>query len=257
MILELKNVTKSFPGQQGLISRPGRVFNALDNVSFKVDEFTTLGIVGESGSGKTTLAKIILDLIPLTSGEVIFNRELIGDFRKDVQIIFQNPYNSLDPKMRIKEMLFEPLSIHKIAHGSARLKKAIELLQMVEMDETALNRYPAEFSGGQRQMICIARALASEPRLLVLDEPVSSLDLTIQARILELLARLKQKFRLTYIFISHNLGVVKYMADSVAVMREGKVVELAKAGDIFSSPGQDYTKRLLEAAALSPSVVAS
>jgi len=242
MILELKNITKSFSGRQG------RVFNALDNVSLKVDEFTTLGIVGESGSGKTTLAKIILDLIPLSSGAVVFNRELIRDFRKDVQIIFQNPYNSLDPKMRIKDMLFEPLSIHRIAQGKGLMSRAVELLQLVGMDDTALNRYPAEFSGGQRQRICIARALASEPRLLVLDEPVSSLDLTIQARILELLAKLKQKFQLTYIFISHNLGVVKYMTDSVAVMREGKVVEFARAGDIFRDPGQDYTKRLLEAA---------
>jgi len=252
MILEIKNITKSFPGRQGFMSGPDRLFNALDDVSLKVDEFTTLGIVGESGSGKTTLAKIILDLIPLNSGEVIFNRELIKDFRKDVQIIFQNPYNSLDPKMRIKDMLFEPLSIHRIAEGKGLVKKAVELLQMVEMDESALNRYPAEFSGGQRQRICIARALASEPRLLVLDEPVSSLDLTIQARVLDLLARLNRKSRLTYIFISHNLGVVKYMADSVAVMRGGKVVEFARAGEIFSNPRQEYTRSLLEAATHDP-----
>jgi peptide/nickel transport system ATP-binding protein len=248
MILELKNITKSFAAEQGFMRGTGRLFNALDNVSFKVDEFTTLGIVGESGSGKTTLAKIILGLIPVTSGEVIFNQEMIKNFRKDVQIIFQNPYNSLDPKMRIKDMLFEPLSIHRIAKGNGQLKRAMELLRMVGMDETALNRYPAEFSGGQRQRICIARALASEPRLLVLDEPVSSLDLTIQARILDLLVELKHKFHLTYIFISHNLGVIKYMADSVAVMRAGQVVEFARAGDIFRAPGQEYTKRLVEAA---------
>lgn len=248
MILELKNISKFFPVEQGLMRGEPRMFNALDNVSFAVDEFTTLGVVGESGSGKTTLAKIILDLIPSSSGEVVFNREMIRNFRKDVQIIFQNPYNSLDPKMRIKDMLFEPLAIHRVAQGQGRMDRAMELLRLVEMDESALNRYPAEFSGGQRQRLCIARALASQPRLLVLDEPVSSLDLTIQARMLDLLARLKHKFSLTYIFISHNLGVVKYMADSVIVMRAGKVVESARAGDIFSNPRQEYTRRLLEAA---------
>jgi peptide/nickel transport system ATP-binding protein len=248
MILEVKNITKHFDVEQGVFKTKSALVKALDDLSFSMDEFTTLGIVGESGSGKTTLAKIILNLIPVTSGEIIFNPEIIRIFRKDVQIIFQNPYNSLDPKMRIKNMLCEPLAIHKIVPKERLLAKAVELLKTVGLDESALDRYPGEFSGGQRQRICIARALAPEPKLLVLDEPISSLDLTIQAKLLDLFAELKKKFNLSYIFISHNLGIIKYIADEVIVMHNARIVEKGSLNEIFIHPRQKYTQTLLEAA---------
>jgi ABC-type glutathione transport system ATPase component len=224
------------------------VFRALDNVSFCVEEFSTLGIVGESGSGKTTLAKIIMDLISKTSGEIIFDKSKITNFRKDVQIIFQNPYNSLDPKMRIINTLAEPLLIHNVVPEKKFKERAAELLRMVGLDKSLLQRYPIEFSGGQRQRICIARALATEPKFVVLDEPISSLDLTIQAEMLDLFLQLKQKLKLTYIFISHNLAVIKQMADSVIVMQAGRIVEQGDKAKIFGSPKEGYTKVLLEAA---------
>lgn len=248
MILEVTDISKSFKAEKGMF-RPGAGRTlALDRVGFILEEFTTLGIVGESGSGKTTLAKIILGLVPADSGRTVFNDGFIRDFRKDVQIIFQNPYNSLDPKMRIKDALYEPLVIHSICSRKHLRQKAQELLEAVGLDESALDRYPAQFSGGQRQRICIARALASEPRLLVLDEPISSLDLTIQARMLDLFLQLKKRYRLTYIFISHNLAVVRHIADTVLVMKDGRVVEHASAQELFSKPGHEYTRQLLEAA---------
>jgi peptide/nickel transport system ATP-binding protein len=248
MILQAKDICKEFKIEQGMFkSVAGRTL-ALDKVSFVLDEFTTLGIVGESGSGKTTLAKIVLGLVPASSGEIFFNDKFIKDFRKDVQIIFQNPYNSLDPKMRVKDALYEPLAIHNILPRQSFRRRATELLNRVGLDESALERYPAQFSGGQRQRICIARAIACEPKLLVLDEPISSLDLTIQAKLLELFRELKSEFNLTYIFISHNLSVIKYIADRVMVMRQGQVVEEAGSSEIFSSPRQEYTRELLEAA---------
>jgi ABC-type glutathione transport system ATPase component len=248
MILEARDICKEFRGEKGLFKPgPGKTL-ALDKVSFTLDEFTTLGVVGESGSGKTTLAKIVLGLVPASSGEIIFNEKLIKNFRKDAQIIFQNPYNSLDPKMRIKDALYEPLIIHKICSRGSFKDRSRELLKIVGLDETCLDRYPAQFSGGQRQRICIARAIACEPKLLILDEPISSLDLTIQAKLLDLFLELKRKFNLTYIFISHNLSVIKYLSDKVMVMHQGRVVEVAKAADIFTNPGQDYTRALLDAA---------
>lgn len=248
MILEVKNITKDFAVERGFFKREKGVVKALDNVSFGLNEFETLGIVGESGSGKTTLAKIILNLIPATSGQIIFNKDFIKNFRKDAQIIFQNPYNSLNPKMRIIDIILEPLLIHKIVHPRSVKNRVEELLQMVSLDETALNRYPIEFSGGQRQRICVARALACEPKFIVLDEPISSLDLTIQAQMLDLFLGLKEKLKLTYVFISHNLAVIKHIADTVMVMQNGKVVEKAKSKDIFNYPINSYTKFLLEAA---------
>jgi ABC-type oligopeptide transport system ATPase subunit len=248
MLLEARNITKYYEAQQGIFVSGKAIVKALDGVSFAVDEFDSLGIVGESGCGKTTLAKIILKLISPTSGEVKFNPEIITDFRKDVQIIFQNPYNSQNPKMRIFDTIAEPLIIHKIVSKKEIRPRVIELLKMVGLGETALNRYPIEFSGGQRQRICLARALAVEPKLLVLDEPISSLDLTVQAEMLDLFLELKERTRLTYIFISHNLAVIKYIANKVIVMREGKIVEEAPASRLFSSPANPYTKLLLEAA---------
>lgn len=179
MILEVKDIRKYFTVERGMFRKDSGLVKALDGVTFSVPEFQTMGIVGESGSGKTTLAKIILKLIAPTSGELLFNAEKIKNFRKDVQIIFQNPYNSLNSKMRVVEIISEPLVIHRIVDKREIGGKAAELLKMVGLDDTALKRYPREFSGGQRQRICIARALAAEPRFLVLDEPISSLDLTI------------------------------------------------------------------------------
>ncbi|MFA5099586.1 MAG: ATP-binding cassette domain-containing protein [Candidatus Omnitrophota bacterium] len=248
MILEANDISKEFKVEKGMFqSDAGRTL-ALDRVSFSLQEFTTLGIVGESGSGKTTLAKILLGLIPADSGEVKFNDTYIKNFRKDVQIIFQNPYNSLDPKMRIKDALYEPLVIHSMCLRQGLRDKAKGLLEAVGLDETALDRYPSQFSGGQRQRICIARALACEPKLLVLDEPISSLDLTIQAKLLDLFLQLKKRFNLTYIFISHNLAVIKYIADNVLVMQNGRVVEQGLTQEFFSNPSQQYTRQLLDAA---------
>lgn len=247
-ILTVKNVSKTFFQEQGIFkSEKSRVL-ALQEVSFSLDEFGTLGIVGESGSGKTTLAKIILKLIPPDSGELFFYPDKIRNFRKDVQIIFQNPYNSLNPKMRILDTIAEPLLIHRITSRKEVRDKAAALLKMVGLDDSALTRLPIEFSGGQRQRICIARALASEPKFIVLDEPISSLDLTVQAEILELFLRLKDKFKLTYIFISHNLAVIKHIADKVLVMKDGKIVEQAGRSEIFGLPQHPYTKMLLESA---------
>lgn len=248
MILEAKNITKDFSVERGLFKQETGTLRALDNVSFIVEESTTLGIVGESGSGKTTLAKIILNLIPPTCGEVIFNRNIINNFRKDLQIIFQNPYNSLNPKMRIADILIEPLVIHRIVGRQFLKARAIELLRMVGLDEGSLSRYPMEFSGGQRQRICIARALATEPKFIILDEPISSLDLTIQASMLDLFLELKKSLKLTYIFISHNLAVIKHIADNVIVMQNGCVIEQGSNERIFSKPGCRYTETLLEAA---------
>ena len=247
-ILEVRKISKEFAIERGMFKQEAGVFRALDNVSFCVEEFSTLGIVCESCSGKTTLAKIIMDLISKTSGEIIFYKSKITNFRKDVQIIFQNPYNSLDPKMRIINTLTEPLLIHDVVPQKKFRERAVELLNMVGLDKSLLQRYPIEFSGGQRQRICIARALATEPKFVVLDEPISSLDLTIQAEMLDLFLQLKQKLKLTYIFISHNMAVIKQMADSVIVMQAGRIVEQGSKAEIFGSPKESYTKVLLEAA---------
>lgn len=247
-ILEVKNISKNFISERGMFKKESGVVRALNEVTFSVNEFDTLGLVGESGSGKTTLAKIILKLIPQDAGEIIFNQDLIKNFRKDVQIIFQNPYNSLNPKMRILEIISEPLLIHKIVSRGSFKDEAVRLLRLVGLDEGILGRLPIEFSGGQRQRICIARGLASQPKFLVLDEPISSLDLTVQAEMLDLFLQLKETLKLTYIFISHNLAVIKHIADSVIVLKDGEIVEEAKSEDIFTRPLKAYTQALLAAA---------
>ncbi len=250
VILAVKNIHKYFFVERGILKKETVVVEALRDVSFFVDELAVLGIIGESGSGKTTLAKIILKLMPAASGEVVFNNQKISDFRKDAQIIFQNPYNSLNPKMRIGDIISEPLIIHKILPLKHKKERVVALLRMVGLDENVLSRYPREFSGGQRQRICIARALASQPKFIILDEPISSLDLTIQLELLELFLKLKQELKLTYVFISHNLAVVKHIADKVIVMQNGRLIEQGKIADIFHHPSQPYTKLLLEAASI-------
>jgi ABC-type glutathione transport system ATPase component len=248
MILEVKDVYKYFTVERGPLKQKAGQVKALEGVSFCLDEFGVLGVAGESGSGKTTLAKIILKLIPVTAGEIVFNPQLIKKFRKDVQVVFQNPYASLDPKMRIIDMITEPLRVHRIVDRQSLRRRVRELLQLVGLDEQALDRYPMEFSGGQRQRICIARALASEPKLIVLDEPISSLDLTVQAKMLDLFLELKKRLGLTYIFISHNLAVIRHLADKIIVMQNGRIVEEGSASEIFRHPRQEYTRLLIAAA---------
>jgi len=248
MILDVKKISKDFIFERGILRHRKVRLRALDQVSFSVPRYTTLGVVGESGSGKTTLAKIILGLVPSTSGEFEFDRQMIKTFRKDVQIIFQNPYNSLNPKMRIGQIIREPIIIHGIADKKNCHAKVLQLLRLVALPEEIINRYPGEFSGGQRQRISIARALASEPKFIVLDEPISSLDLTIQARMIDLFKELKDRLNLTYIFISHNLALIKHMAESVLVMQNGSIVEQGSTDEILQHPQTPYTKLLLESA---------
>jgi len=248
-ILRVNDLRKTFSSERGLLKTEASTVLALDGISLDVEQFDTLGIVGESGCGKTTLAKIITRLIPQTSGEVIFNPGIIKNFRKDVQIVFQNPYNSLNPKIRIIDIIAEPLIIHKIVPRRTLGCRAAELLAEVGIEESALERYPREFSGGQRQRISIARALSSEPKFLILDEPISSLDLTVQAKMLDLFLELKKRFKLTYIFITHNLALIRYLANKVMVMQNGLIAEQGRTDDIFTHPSDEYTKTLLTAAA--------
>jgi len=209
---------------------------ALDDVNFSIEAGGSFGLVGESGSGKTTLARLILKLLKPSEGEIVYDG---GFSRKDYQIVFQNPYTSLNPRMKISDILREPLKIHKI---KADIR---QILSDVELDESYINKYPHELSGGERQRIGIARAISIQPKFLVLDEPVSSLDMTIQADILKLIKKIKQKFGLTLLLIAHDLSVVKYMCESIAVMKSGMIVEKGKTEEIFLSPQHSYTKLLL------------
>ncbi len=248
ILLSVKGVSKDFAIRRGMLKSAKGIVRALDNVSFDVTEYETLGVVGESGSGKTTLAKIIMRLIPLTSGEIVFTPSRITHFYRDVQIIFQNPYYSLDPSLNIYQQIAEPLHIQRIATKKELKNRVTDLLMLVGLDKSALMRYPWQFSGGQRQRICIARALATNPKFLILDEPISSLDLTIQSRMLDLFLELKEKLKLTYIFISHNLAVIKYLCGAAVVMKGGKIVEQGPVSKIFSHPSHEYTHQLLHAA---------
>lgn len=245
-ILEARNITKYFSVESGFFKSKTEVVKALDGINFNVSELSTLGIVGESGSGKTTLAKIILQLINPTSGDIRFNPEKIKNLRKDTGIVFQNPYASLNPIMNIREIISEPIFIHRLACGEAVKDRVNSLLKQAGLDDTILNRQPIELSGGQRQRICIARALASEPKFIILDEPLSSLDLTVQSEMLDLFIALKESLKLTYIFISHNLAVIKHISDNVIVMEKGRIVEEGSVQDIFTRPVHPYTIRLLE-----------
>ncbi len=254
-LLEIRNLKKHFPVGEGLFSRGKGAVKAVDGVDLTVNEGETLGLVGESGCGKSTLGRAILRLIEPTSGEVNFQgknllamgqREL-RDMRRQMQIIFQDPYASLNPRMRVGDIIGEGLEIHKIAKGSAKRERVSELLRQVGLREEHYPRYPHEFSGGQRQRIGIARALAVNPKFIVCDEPVSSLDVSIQAQIINLLQELQEKMHLTYLFISHDLRVVEHISHRVAIMYLGKVVEIAKADAIYRDAKHPYTKALLSA----------
>ncbi|HED65875.1 MAG TPA: dipeptide ABC transporter ATP-binding protein [Planctomycetes bacterium] len=257
--LQVRSLTKHFPiGKRGLFGRPGKVLRAVDGVSFDLERGTTLGLVGESGCGKSTTARVLVGLHEATSGSVkIEGHELVGlgrsawrPWRRRLQMIFQDPYASLDPRQSVLSILEEPLRIHRLGKPRDRRLRVLSLLDAVGLDPRHAQRYPHEFSGGQRQRIGIARALALEPDLIVCDEPVSALDVSIQAQILNLLKELQGRFGLSYLFIAHDLSVVRHIADRVAVMYLGRIVETADRDTIFSSPRHPYTRSLLSAVPL-------
>jgi len=236
-LVNCENIKKYFPVRRGYLRESRGVVRAVDGVSLSIEKSETYGLVGESGCGKTTLGKIILGILKPDSGKV-----QIGSGR--VQAIFQDPANSLDPKMRVSDILAEGLILRKEPKGAIR-RKAEEALGLVNLPKSALKKYPHEFSGGERQRIAIARAVLTEPEFIVCDEPVSSLDVTIQLQILNLLKEIQKKFSITYLFISHDLRVIKFMCDRVTVMKEGKVIEEGEVQQIYSNPTQPYTKLLL------------
>lgn len=255
-LLEVKNLHKRFPIKGGLFSREIGAVNAVNNVSFKIKKGETLGLVGESGCGKSTLGRCILRLIEPTSGEVFFKGDDIlkydGDkmreLRRKMQIVFQDPYASLNPRMTVGSILSEPLTIHNLFTGKEeRKKRLLQLLDYVQMPKDALNKYPHEFSGGQRQRLCIARALAVEPEFLVCDEPVSALDVSVQAQVINLFMDLQKNLGLTYLFIAHDLKVVEFISDRVSVMYLGNTVETAKSSELYGNPRHPYTKALISA----------
>jgi peptide/nickel transport system ATP-binding protein len=256
VLLKINNVKKHFPLKKGMFGGVKSWVKAVDDVTLTVRRGRTLGLVGESGCGKTTLGRTILRLVEPTAGEIIYNgvdvtkldREGMRAMRRKMQIIFQDPYASLNPRMTIGAALMEPMIIHNLGNSRAeRLEMAGALMKRVGLDQGMLNRYPHEFSGGQRQRICIARALAVKPEFIICDESVSALDVSIQAQILNLLLDLQEEFKLTYVFISHDLAVVKFISDEVAVMYNGKVVEMNNAVGIYENPQHEYTKKLLGA----------
>lgn len=252
-ILKVENLKKYFPIKMGIIRRTvGNVY-AVDDISFSIKKGETLGLVGESGCGKSTTARVILRLLDATAGKVFFDNDdvlktkkrRLRELRRDMQIVFQDPYASLNPRMTVGMIVEEPLIIHKIGNSASRKSRVKDLLKIVGLSPEHTNRYPHEFSGGQRQRIGVARALALNPRFIVCDEPISALDVSIQAQILNLLDDLQCEFNLTYLFIAHDLSVVRHISDKVAVMYLGKIVEIADSKDIYESPFHPYTVALL------------
>ena len=254
-LVEIKNLVKYFPVRGGLLQRVVAWVQAVDNVSFTIKEGETLGMVGESGCGKTTVGRTLLRLLPATSGQVTFDgqdvfrakaRELKA-LRRNMQIIFQDPYSSLDPRMPVGESIAEGLLVHGMSNRKERFEIVINTLRKVGLQDYHARRYPHEFSGGQRQRIGIARALALRPKFIVCDEPVSALDVSIQAQVLNILKELQAEFGLTYLFIAHNLSVVEHISDRVAVMYLGKMVELTERDELYRNPLHPYTQALLSA----------
>ncbi|MBL4578482.1 MAG: ABC transporter ATP-binding protein [Flavobacteriales bacterium] len=255
-LLQVKNLKTYFPITSGFFGKVKDYVKAVDDVSFDLFPGETLGLVGESGCGKTTLGRSILRLEEPMSGEIIYggtdimklSKSELRSLRKEVQIIFQDPYSSLNPRITIGEAIIEPMNVHGIlASPKERKDRVIEILERVKMDAAHYYRYPHEFSGGQRQRICIARAIALNPKFIICDESVSALDVSIQAQVLNLLNELREDYGFTYLFISHDLGVVKFMSDRMIVMKEGKIKEIGNADDIYENPSTDYTKSLIEA----------
>lgn len=253
VLLRVKGLKKYFPINKGLFNKQVGHVKAVDHVSFEVFEGETLGIVGESGCGKSTTGRLLMRLLEPTAGDIEFSGKLISAFsniemrkaRRDIQMIFQDPYASLNPRHSIGKILEEPLIVHGMGNSSERKKRVLELLQIVGLNEYHIKRYPHQFSGGQRQRIGIARALMTNPRLIIADEPVSALDVSIQAQVLNLMQKLQRDLKLTYIFISHDLGVVRHISNRVGVMYLGKLVELTASEDLYEEPLHPYTQALL------------
>lgn len=255
VLLETKDLRKYFSGKKGLFNLNPPVVKAVDDINLKIHKGETLGLVGESGCGKSTLGRTILKLIPMTSGQVIYNGEDIAaydkkqmwEMRKRMQIIFQDPYSSLNPRMTVYDLVSAPLEVYGIGSAAERKEMVISILNDVGLDKQYLNRFPHEFSGGQRQRIGIARALILNPEFVVCDEAVSALDVSVRAQVLNLMKKMQQKRNLTYLFISHDLSVVRHVSDRVAVMYLGSVVEIADKQDLYGAPLHPYTRALLSA----------
>jgi ABC-type microcin C transport system duplicated ATPase subunit YejF len=255
LILQANHLVKSYTQRTGALGFSNHTIQALDDVSLQLKRGTTLAVVGESGSGKSTLARGILRLLPLDSGEVIFNgvdflsldKSALRKARRDIQMIFQDPFASLNPRMRIGDIIGEGLVIHRIGNANEQRQMVIEMLEKVGLQAEDAKKYPHQFSGGQRQRIGIARALILQPKLVICDEPVSALDVSVQAQILLLLKQLQQEMGLSYLFITHDLRVVRHIANEVLVMQKGKVIEQGSVENIYNAPQQNYTQQLLSA----------
>ena len=254
-LVAVHNLTKHFPQRTGLF-QPKKWKRAVDDITFEIPKGKTLALVGESGSGKTTVALMLLDLLDPTGGEIFYEGQPFSaragrvrqELRRQMQVVFQDPYASLNARMNVRETLQEGMIVHQIgATARERAERCLELLQQVSLPPEALDRYPHEFSGGQRQRVAIARALSVDPNFIVLDEPTSALDVSVQSQVLNLLRRLQRERGLTYLFVTHNLDVVGYLADEVCVMEHGKIIERGTVDQIFDSPQQEYTRHLLDA----------
>src|SRR5687767_7981539 len=254
-LLEVKDLVKEFPRRQGLLFGRSSTVRAVDRVSFAIDEGETFGLVGESGSGKTTTGRCVLRLIEPTAGEVRFkgedvlrfSRQRLRQARREMQIVFQDPYSSLNPRMRVGAIVEEPLIIHRAGSRAERQRRVAELFELVGLDPSQLARYPHQFSGGQRQRIGLARALALNPSLVIADEPVSALDVSVQAQVVNLLMELQERLKLTYLFIAHDLRLVRHICNRVAVMYRGRIVEMGGTESLFAAPAHPYTRALLSA----------
>ena len=254
-LLRVTNLKKYFPVTKGILKKEVASVKAVDGVSFVIHKGETFGLVGESGCGKTTIGKLILRLLEATDGEIIYdgtdlrklNKSEMREMRKEIQIVFQDPYGSLNPRMTVHEIIAEPIRKHKLASGEEVTKRVIDLLNRVGLSEREMRKYPHEFSGGQRQRICIARALAVNPRLIVCDEPVSALDVSVQSQILNLLKDLQRDLGVAYLFVAHGMPVVRHMSDRVGVMYLGQLVEVAECEELFSNQLHPYSKALISA----------
>ena len=259
-LLQVTGLKKHFPVHKGILKKIVGHIKAIDGISFDIKDGETVGLVGESGSGKTTTGRSIIRLHPVTEGEILFqmdgqmrnvhqlSKPEVKNFRRQMQMVFQNPFASLDPRMSIKHILLEHLVTHKLGSRQDQLGKVEELISMVGLSTSHLDRYPHELSGGQRQRVGIARSLALNPKLIICDEPVSALDVSVQAQVLNLLSNLQKELRLTYLLVAHDLSVVEYMSDRIIVMYAGKIVEIAKSEDLYRQPKHPYTEALMNAA---------